>query len=219
MGAKAGSEIRVGFIPPQTAPAGGPVFIRRRPGLVLTTGQEGCFFLTKHPDENFYTVPAYFDFVEKKAPNFDKDMVQVKRCVKLLSDPDAGLKSKDAEDRMLTAGMLVSRYRTVKPGMDGKTTEPIDAEESKRILQTLAEADWTVKPNPQPGPFGLQMTPQNIFLRLGLTPEDGWKQPQNFMEVPAAAKAWLKDHAGAYRITRFVAEKSDKDKSEKDKKN
>jgi hypothetical protein len=45
---------------------------------------------------------------------------------------------------------------------------------------------------------------------LGLTPEDGWAPPQNFQEVSAAAKAWLKEHAGTYRIQRFVAEKSAK---------
>jgi hypothetical protein len=221
MGAKAGSEIRVGFIPPQNpAPAGPGVFRTplRRAGVILTTGQEACFFLTKHCEENFYVAPAYFDVMEKKVDGFDKDMALVKRCVKLLSDPDAGLKSKEAGDRLLTAGMLVSRYRTAKPGSTGKT-EPIDAEESKRILEILAEADWNPQgAAPRPGPVAMQMTAQTIFFRLGLTPEDGWMQPQNFMQVSAAAKAWLKEHAATYRIKRFVAEKSDKDKSDKEKK-
>ncbi|HEV3257382.1 MAG TPA: hypothetical protein VG013_10915 [Gemmataceae bacterium] len=220
MGAKAGSEIRVGFIPPQNPTPAGPGVIRtplRRPGVILTTGQEACFFLTKHPEENFYVAPAYFDIMEKKVDGFDKDMALVKRCVKLLSDPDASLKSKEAEDRLLTAGMLVSRYRTAKPGSTGKT-EAIDAEQSKRILEILADADWNVQAAPRPGPVGFQMTAQTIFFRLGLIPEDGWVQPQNFMQVPAAAKAWLKEHAGTYRIKRFVVEKSDKDKSDKEKK-
>ena len=210
MGAKTGSEIRVGFIPPQAPAPAGPGVIRtplRRPGVILTTGQEACFFLTKHCEEDFYIAPAYFSVMDKKADNFEKDMALVKRCVKLLSDLDAGLKSKDAEDRLMTAGMLVSRYRTLTPGMTGKATEPIDVEQSKLILQTLADADWNAQAAPRPGPVGMQMTAQTIFFRLGLTPADGWKQPQNFQQTSAAARAWLKEHAGTYRIQRFVADK------------
>ena len=118
----------------------------------------------------------------------------------------AVLKGKNADDRFLTAAMLIARYRTPRPGET--KTEAIDAEESKLILQALADADWTVKP--APGILGLQtMNPQNIFYRLNLTPQDGWTQPTDVKDVPDAAKQWLKDNAEKYRIQRFVADKKD----------
>ena len=52
------------------------------------------------------------------------------------------------------------------------------------------------------------MNPQALFYQLGNKP--GWTQPGDFREVPAAAKKWLKENAGTYRIERFVTEDSDK---------
>src|SRR5439155_2828680 len=104
--------LRVGFIPPpasegQTAPR-----TRRLAQVKLTVNQEGCFFLHKHPDESFYAASATADVLDRaKAKNFDKDVALVKRCARLLDDPDAGLRSKDATDRRLTAAMLILRYR------------------------------------------------------------------------------------------------------------
>jgi hypothetical protein len=51
------------------------------------------------------------------------------------------------------------------------------------------------------------MGPQAMFFRLGLTAKDFWTPPANFKDTPEAAKKWLKDNAGAYRIQRYVAAK------------
>jgi hypothetical protein len=125
----------------------------------------------------------------------------------------AGLKSKDASERLLTASLLISRYRTVKPGMVGPNfkTKPIDAKESKLILTTLAEAEWT-----QQFKFG-EPNPQGLFFQLGVTDKDGWKQPANFQELPAKAKEWLKEHASTYLIQQYVAEKKDRKDDKKRK--
>lgn len=58
-------------------------------------------------------------------------LVLTRRCVKLLDNTPAGLKAKEAEDRLLTIAMLIGRYRHYRPGVCGPETEPIPADESK----------------------------------------------------------------------------------------
>jgi hypothetical protein len=196
LGAKGQKTVRVGFVPPR-APAKPPII--KRYGLTLTVGQEGLFLLTKHPQDSFY-VPGIFDFVSSQNnPKFAADLEQVKRTVKYLDDPLPGLKSKDAEERLSTANLLVERYRTVPFGTKTKT-EPIDAELSKLILTAIAEANWNQ--NVLRG----QAHPYAVFSRLGLTEQDGWS-PRNFKNIQdhyAAAQAWLQKNAATYRIQRFV---------------
>jgi hypothetical protein len=211
-GLKDAKEIKIGFLPanvPAPNPGPGPIrIIKRYPQFNLVLDQEACLFLVKHPTEDFYIGVNYYDVLDKKAGDFDKSLDEVKRCVKLLADPITSLKGQNAADRLLTAAMLIVRCRTSRPG---KTkTEALDAEESKLILQTLADADWNSKPGPGPAFLGFQMTPQAVFFRLGLTPQDGWTQPKDAKEIPASAKQWLKDNAEKYRIQRFLEDKEDK---------
>ena len=116
----------------------------------------------------------------------------------------SGLKTKTADDRFQAAALLLQHYRTVQPG--GKL-EPIAADESKLILEAIADGNWNVRPIFRPG-RAVQPTPQTVFFMLGLQAKDGWVQPKNFQEFPEAAKKWLKDNAGSYRIQRFVAQKT-----------
>ena len=163
-------------------------------------GQEGCYFLTKHGDADFY-VAGTMSFIDKNNPNFDMNVKLIKRCAKLLDDADASLKSANAEDRFLTAGMLVARY-TTRRGPNAKTA-PIEADQSKRILQALAEADWTPSTN-----FN-RLSPLMVLGRLPLTAKDGWSppSPQDPKAYATYAQNWVKEHADTYRIQRFVAEK------------
>jgi hypothetical protein len=209
LGTRGMKEIRVGFIPPPApVPDARPVRppIRRFPSVNLTLNQEVCLFLTRHPAADFYTAPAYYHVLNKTGnANFARELGEVKRCAKLLADPKAGLDSKDKDECFLTAAMLITRYRTPNLSRAGlPKTEPVDAAQSKRILEALAEADWAVR-----NPRQAQMAPQNLFFRLGLKPADGWTQPRDYRETPAAAKKWLQDHAGTYRVQRYVAEKPD----------
>lgn len=210
---KLGKEIKVGFIPPGAGPVGpigGPVRpirppIRRPGGVTLNLGQEVCLFLSKAPGgRDFYTAPMYFDVINKEGnPNFANEVAEARKAAALLVNPKASLKSKDAQTRLNTAGMLIGRYRNQRVP-DAKQVN-IDAEESKLILQTLANADW----NPAPGigrPGINMMNPQNLFFRLGLTPADGWVQPMDFKMLPDEAKKWLTANADKYRIKRFVNE-------------
>jgi hypothetical protein len=200
-GAKGLTHIRVGFVPPESNA------YRRGPYQSLTKGQEACFFLSPHGSANFHVLPDYFDIVDRKDNvNFDKEVAEVKRCAKLLADPAAGLASEKADERYLTAAMLLTRYRMERPyGPRRDKTEPLDAKESRRLLEILAEADWTNR-----NQLTYFMTPMHLFSSLGLTENDGWKPPQDFKEVPDAAKKWLKENAANYRIRKFVQEQKDK---------
>jgi hypothetical protein len=213
LGAQDLTHLRVGFIPPPPAvnpnPNPGPNQlpvvrppIRRFPQVNLTKDQKVCLFLSRHPQGgDFYVAPAYFDVIDAKNPNFAKEQAEVERAARLLANPMAGLQSKNNEERFETAAMLLTKYRTPKPGVANPQQQPIDAKESKLILEALADADWTAQ---RPGAF--QMNPQAMFYRLGLTAKEGWTQPKNFKEFPDAAKKWLKDHADTYRIQKYVAE-------------
>jgi hypothetical protein len=199
MGTNKIERVRVAFTPP---PADGTTARGRgRLAIVrLAAGDEGCFFLRKHPDEPFYVASAAYDFLAKdKTKEFDKEIAQVKRCVRLLNDTKKGFASKEADDRFLTAALLLYRYRTPRYVYTAKPrTEPIPADESKHILTTLSEAEWDPKEGSAEG------KPMSLFLRLGLTREDGWELPAELPRVLPAAKKWLHDHAAEYRIQRFL---------------
>jgi hypothetical protein len=211
-GPKGLTHVRLGFVPPPPPPPpqpqpkpGQPVLLvkpgNRFPQLNHTVGQEACFFLTKHAEGDFMIAPMYFSVVEKKSANFDKDIAVVKRCTKLLEDPKAGLQSKDADERLTTAALLLSSYRARKNNNPNPKTEPIDAAESALILKAIAEGDWSKQFNFQ------EVSPQTVFNRLNLTAKDGWNPPQfkdYQKEFPAAAQKWLKENAQTYRIQKFV---------------
>ena len=193
LGGKEGdTKIRIGvFQPPKKAPK-----------VQFSVGQEGCFFLRKHPDEPFYIVQEPYELLSKaNNKDFDKELSLAKKCARLLTDPNAGLEAKEADDRLLTAAMLVFRARTPMAVYTKEPkTEPIDAGQSKSILTILAEADWTERNLPS------AMAPVSLFLYLGLTEKDGWLPPKDVSALPDAARQWLKKNAADFRIRRYVAE-------------
>lgn len=197
LGTRGAKEIRVGFVP---SPAG---FIRRYPQVRLALDGEYCLFLEKHPEADFYVPPMYYSAIDKKSEGFEPAVDEAKKYARLLADPKAGLTSKKQEERTMTAGLLVLRYRQFRPGASRQ--EPIDPEESKLILRALAGADWTPPREGAPGSY--LMTPQSLFLQLGLTEADDWKQPADFNELPKAARKWLDDHADSYRIRRSAPDR------------
>jgi hypothetical protein len=226
-GVKGLTDIRVGFIArpniiPPPPKGGGPQPLPPvRPAIAiyqpnLTVGQEGVLFLNKHFEGDFYLLTGYQSVINKQNNNnYEKELAQVKRCIKLLADPTAGLKAKESAERLLTASLLVSHYRAYKPGMTYPIkTEPIDTKESKQILKILADADWnTLDPE-------FRINAQHVFNRLQLTQKDGWtfrfdrQKGNNYSEQYfAAAKEWLKKNADTYRIQRYVYEKPAKKES------
>ncbi|MBL8797348.1 MAG: hypothetical protein JNM56_25830 [Planctomycetia bacterium] len=195
-GAKGLTHVRVGFLP-----GNAQVGRSRFEHMYHAVGQEACFILTKHfADPSFLVAPAYSLVIpkgDKAGTNFDEEMKRVRRCTQVLNDPDAALKAPTAGDRFLAAALLIARYRNADRGTK---TEAIPAEQSKRILAALAEADWTQR-DPQ-----TQLTPHQVFAMLNLQAADGWNPPvfkDVLKEFPVAAQKWLKDHPD-FRIQRYL---------------
>ena len=188
---KVGKKVQVGFFPP----------MGRRPGLQLEPKDEALFLVRKHPKlKNTYVAEMFYSAVrDKDNPEFKTQVDEAKAAVKLIANPMAGLKSKDADERYLTAALLITRYRT--PKADSKL-EAVPAAESKLILETLAEVDWQPR-----NPKFFSLPAIGLFGRLGVTEKDGWTPPKNFAEVPAEAKKWLKANAGKFKMQRYASPK------------
>jgi len=204
--------IKVAYFPPEPAPAvgGGIRIIRSGRGSVqLTKDQESMLFLTRHPTKkDVYVVQQYFDVVGKTGnPNFGAERDEARKYAKLLKNARKELDSKDPTVRLEAATMLVTRYRTPSAGVD--KTEVVPAEESKKILTTLANVEWKAT-NPRFGAISAQGT----FFLLGLQPKDGWNQPREFTQFPTEAKKWLEANAGKYKMTRYVREADKRDGTE-----
>lgn len=181
--------------------------LSKEPGKkpALSIGQEGLFFAVKHYKENFCVVVLPGGFIDKRSPDFDKESTEAGRCGELLTRPLDGLKAKEAGERFLTAFMLLARYNDPTafhynhPDAMQKD-EPIDAEESKLILQALAETDWAAD-DPK-----TKWRPLQAYNRLGgqggAPPPrlSGFDSPQEL----EAAKKWLHENAETYRISKLV---------------
>jgi len=210
VGAKGLTHIKVGFLLPQmgqTGPGGGPVGpgggIRPhiRPGfrpqpVNLVKDQEGCLFLKPHHKEPFYVVTTTLDVLDKSAANYERQVKELKEYAKIAANPMAALKAKDADERFKAAATLIYRYRTFRGA--GKQ-ENVPSEESKLILEALADAKWT--PPTKEG----EVNAQNLFNMLQAE-QGGWRYPQgvDFQKIPEIQKEWLKENASKFRLQRFV---------------
>jgi len=213
LGGKGVTTLRIGFqtngggvAPPLSTQPNIRPAIARIPGPVvaLTAGQEGCFFVSKHPDGDFYVMQQFAQPLNKSAPDYDKQLTTVKKTLKIFEDPKSALKAKEAADRAFAANLLLQRYRSFTSKPNAKLVkEPIDAEESKLILTAMSELKWN-----QPDANGVTL--QGTFSQLGLLPADGYAQPklikgQDFNKnLETAATKWLADNKDKYVIKRNV---------------
>ncbi len=227
-GAKGLTTIRVGWqVGAQPGPLGGPDLqpavqpaiqpIRRppfgRPQANLTEGQEGCFFLTKHHDGDFYVMQQFGAPLDKKAADYDKQLDAIKKVVKTFESPIDALKAADEKDRQLAAWMLIQKYRQQPPNLTGKPMKQVDisAEESKLILGIVATMDW------QKFDQAIGANGQTMFSFLGVIPgQHGFNPPKYdpknpehprtyYQKIyPEAAKKWLEENKDKHRIQRWV---------------
>lgn len=189
------THIKVGFQPTGATARAGATF-DMKPDAV------GLFILGKHHSGSFYIPAANSQPIDAAAKTYKDDLAQVKKTLATIADPLKALKHADAKERYFAAAVLVLRYRTSMPGNTNKS-EPVPAEESKLILQALAEADWA---DPEKG----VPTPYQTFTRLGLTAKDKWQ--------PAAAnpgvnvqthtgdefKKWQAGDGAKYQVLKYV---------------
>src|SRR5262249_14201325 len=151
----------------------------------------------------FYVLLAGSDFIDSRREEFGKALALASQCTRLLGNTDEGLRSRDGEDRLLTAALLIFQFRTVQYAyVVVPRTKPIDAGLSRRILAVLGEGSFADKAAREPTG---RLT---LFLRLGLAEDDGWTTPRRLPDVAAAGEKWLAEHAATYRIRRYVPEES-----------
>jgi hypothetical protein len=224
VGAKGLTTIRVGWQPVAAAPANPTPnvpnlrpLIRPRPGInrsvTLTEGQEGCFQLVKHHEGDFYVLIMGGQPLEKKAADFDKQLENVKKVVKIFEDPVASLKAKEADERRFAAGILLQKYRMAPQSTNGKPArqEDISEEQSELIMRIMAESDWGKNEMKDGIPVGVQILFGNLGIAQG---QHGFNPPKFMPGQQDYAKVygdyvmkWIKDNTGKYRIQRWVASK------------
>jgi hypothetical protein len=189
------THIKVGFIPPapnpgpNPGPVGGPIRPGIRPGFQapeLKVGQELVLFLAKHPSADFYIMPGGAAPIDITTAEGKKQLEDAKKALAIVADPMKGLKSDKAEVRLETVTKLLTKYRSY-PLFGGEVDQvAIPAEESKLILKTIAEADWKAAGPIIGGPGLAAPNAMQAFYQLGLTDQDGWKQPMFPQPVPGA---------------------------------
>lgn len=191
------THVKIGFQPTGVYSRPGAAAFEMKPDAV------GLFILGKHHSGAFYTPATNSPPIDAGAKTYKDDLAQVKKALAAVADPVKALKAGDAKERYFAAAVLVERYRTSLPGQSSKT-EATPAEESKLILQALADADWA---DPEKG----VPTPQQTLARLGLGPKDKWQPAAVPAGVNAAThlrdefKKWLAGDGAKYQVPRYAA--------------
>lgn len=167
----------------------------------LKPEMQACFILTPHYKEAFHHFSdAQYDLFTQDSINYNVWTKVLREAGKCLESPNETLKSQEPRERLLTAAVLVSRYREPV----GTKTEPIDAEQSKLLLRALRDADWGKEDKP------FRLHPLPVFKLLGVTEKDGLNLPKDPKDITGARLAtenWLIDNHAKYRITKFVPDK------------
>jgi hypothetical protein len=163
-------------------------------------GRSGCFFGVKVGNNDFYVVPR-FCYHDQKAPGFADDLALARRAGRLLAKPTEGLKSKDPDERVSAAYLLILRslFAPFRHGETGKSV-PIDAEQSKLALLALAKADW--KKHGKEVRVALNWL--NWGAKYGAPMPSGLPLDQGDPKWPTAAQEWLRENADSFRIHRLV---------------
>ena len=203
-GAEGLLEVRVGFR---------PVNHPHHRHLELAVGDEGCFFLQRHPDRAFFLLQPPLAFRQGAKPEaiflrsdslgYAREVSLTHRCIRLLGNPKEGLTARETDDRLLTAALLVKRYRSAASTQTRVlwgtlNTEPIDATESRLILSALAESELTTRHSEA------DVSALGVFGQLGLGPADGWEQSFDRTKIAEQARAWLKKYASTYRVQQVL---------------
>lgn len=212
-GPKDVKDVRLGFLSPdqdrkidkdgKAIPPISPYFFQ-----AFAVGQDGLFFLRKHHKgefcETFQPFGGFYD--SANGPSFATTVEDVRRLNKVLEAPLEALKADNATNRFVAATMLVRRYRLSWLKDRKHPEKAIDAEESKLLLKTLAEADWS-DANEAIASTKYPPHPYRVFLELRVKKSDGYEPPVNPPDVRDTLRytqTWLRDNQEKYRIQQFV---------------
>jgi hypothetical protein len=195
----------------------------------LIDGQEGVFFLTRHPTEaDAFTHAGGSPPLNPLDTKYKEELAEVKAVGAVHADPVKALKAEKADDRMRAAFVLVTKYRR-PPAYDGKVYEQkaIPAEEAKLIFKALQDADWELWDKPQqPGEVrDYTLNPTNLLGQLQVYP--GAPGKGNFPQVrpqpgqgyhtayKAAFTTWMEGDGKEFEIKRYLAPGEKKDEPKK----
>lgn len=205
------THVKVGFIPPppdqEESLASGPGRLRQTgfEPVYLTKDMEGLFFLTKHHSGEFYIINTTLAPTDNTMIEYKDHIALAKRGGAVLTDPMKSLKAEKAADRLFAAVVLVSKYKAYPERESEVTTAKVSAEESKLVLQAIAEGDWHGVPTDRYAPNAYQ-----TFNMLGLTDKDGWQYPvvkpdeDLFGKTKEAFTKWLSGPGKNYQITKYA---------------
>jgi hypothetical protein len=187
-GAEGLTHLRVGLLPCQ----------------LLAPGTEVCLFLFPHFQEPFCVMPRQFGHPHTRDnnPNFDGEIKRYQEWARFMKEPVESLRSRDADVRFVTTALLSSRYRSFIPDFHSRDrkTEPIDAVQSRLMLEVLAEADWEKAEARHKVPVAW------LFQRLAPAAANNWGMEDDDRRFEPTARQWCKEHAATYRIRAFVQE-------------
>lgn len=175
-----------------------------RPGQPLQPDGKFLFYLTQHSTTSLLVPNPSHKPVNLADKHADELVRRAKLVGAAIKDPTTALKADDKDDRVLAAAGLVSYYR--KHAGSDHETKLRPADESRLILEVLAEGDWTSGRTPDEG---------GVFAVVcGMNLEDyGWRHLPNpgqqnpAGEEQAAFKKWLADKGQDARVRQFVPKK------------
>ncbi len=202
IGGRGLTQFRVGF-PVDAVPALPP--LPGRGSIVLTAGEEGCFFLNPHHQGDFY-VQAHGGPLIKNHKSYSEELEKIKKVAKIIDDPVTALRAKELDDRFNAAYVLLQRYHTNRSGRSANL-EPIPPEENKLILQLLVELPWQAK-DTKPRPASSPVAPSRSNLWYTIQRDlIGFKAPGPMDRTKIweeATIAYLKSNMEKIKIKGFV---------------
>lgn len=212
MGTTGITQLRIGF-PADAAPAtdrnNAPARGRFGP-IALSLNDEGCFFLNKHHDGDFYVLPNLGGVLAKKDDTFTKSLDEVKAVVKALEGPVAALQAKDKGERLAAAQALFTHYRGRQMAGPAKE-EALPAEVTKLLLAALAEMPWQSADATQPSrsQYWYFIQPEKFgFKQPEIKPQRPGDPAIDYNKVWDEATAkFLKDNADKIKISKMVGTK------------
>jgi hypothetical protein len=164
-------------------------------------GQEGVFFVTRHPSSEKHSqlVPGAIP-LNALDTKYKENLAVIEKVQAVLKDPIKALKAEKPEDRLLAAQTLVQKYRAYPPNATSGVEEvAIDADQSKLILAAILEGDFAKYDKPVVGNVSNEYwenNPANLTGLLGLYPgAQGFPQ---FQAPPGAYNSTFKDKLKEY---------------------
>jgi hypothetical protein len=157
---------------------------------------EAVFFLVRHPTQPFFvTASDEPPMLRVFTPRFNERIKKFELWARLLADPVVGLNSDKADERLLTAELLLARHVAIKNS--GRPSGVIDPKLSRHALLILADADW------KGGSWeDYELRPEFLFDQVRRNDKGEWQGPPLPVNDKdhTAARAWLRENAATVRL-------------------